>query len=176
MVFPGPRNVPSNAPVTKWPGEPKEKEKEMRSFVRAISIASGILVLTGVQQASAQIETSVEFTTSFPFTVGNSHVPAGSYSIRQAEDNLSLLELSGGRTALFFEADNVTAPRTSDKTEVTFSRDGNGYVLKDIWIEGSDMGYEAIRAEGERHAAKDGDSNNEQRVAGHRKSGTTSAK
>jgi hypothetical protein len=143
----------------------------MRSFVRALTIASGILVLTGVRQASAQIETSVEFTTSFPFTVGNSHVPAGSYSIRQAEDNPNLLELSGGQTALFFEVDNLTAPRTSDKTEVVFSRDGDGYALKDVWVEGSDMGYEAVHAEGERHAAKIGDSKDEQRVAGHRESG-----
>jgi hypothetical protein len=148
----------------------------MRSFVRSISIASGILMLTGIQQASAQIDTSVEFTTSFPFTVGNSKVPAGSYSIRQDEDNPNVLELSGGRTAVLFEADNPQAPRTPAKTEVVFSRYGDGYVLKDVWVEGSDMGYEARSAEGERHAAKHGDSKNEQRVSGHRKSGTSSSR
>jgi hypothetical protein len=148
----------------------------MRSFVRSISIASGLLILAGVQQASAQIDTLVEFTTSFPFTVGNSKVPAGTYSIRQDEDSSNVLELSGGRTAVFFEADNPQAPRTPAKTEVVFSRYGDGYVLKDVWVEGSDMGYEARRAEGERHAAKDGDSKDEQRVSGHRKSGTSSSR
>jgi hypothetical protein len=43
----------------------------MTSLVRSIGIAAGILVLAGVGTASAQITDPVEFTTTFPFTVGN---------------------------------------------------------------------------------------------------------
>jgi hypothetical protein len=148
----------------------------MRSLVRSIVIAGAILTLAGVQNASAQIETSVEFTTSFPFTVGNTNVPAGSYSIRQDEDNPQILELTGGRTAVLFEAENPQARQTPSKTEVVFKRYGDGYVLKNVWVEGSDMGYETIRTEGERHAAKRGDSKGEQRVAGHKKSNTSKSR
>jgi hypothetical protein len=54
----------------------------MRSSFRSIGIAAGILVVAGVQNASAQITDPVEFTTSFPFTVGYATVPAGRYTIR----------------------------------------------------------------------------------------------
>ena len=135
----------------------------------SIGIASGMLILAGVQHASAQIETSVEFTTSFPFTVGNTKVPAGSYSIRQDDDNPKILELSGRRTSVLFGAENPQARQTPSKSEIVFSRYGDGYVLKDVWVEGSDMGYEAIGAEGERHAAKRGDSKGEQRVSARKK-------
>ncbi len=148
----------------------------MRSSVRSIVIAGAILTLAGVQNASAQIETSVEFTTSFPFTVGNTNVPAGSYSIRQDDDNPKILELTGGRTAVLFEAENPQARQTPSKTEVVFNRYGDQYVLKSVWVEGSDIGYETIRAEGERHAAKHGDSKGEQRVAGRKKSDTSKSR
>ena len=74
---------------------------------------------------------------------------------------------------MFFET-NVAQPReTPSKTEVVFSRYGDGYVLKDIWVEGSDSGFESVAAEGERHLAKKYAAPSEERV-GARKS-TTSA-
>lgn len=148
----------------------------MRSFVLSISAAVGILLLAGVQQASAQIDTSVEFTTSFPFTVGNTKVPAGTYSLRQDEDNPQILELSGGRTAVLFEADNPRARQTPAKSEIVFNRYGDSYVLKDVWVEGSDMGYESVRAEAEKHAGKRGEPKGEQRVAARKKSDTSKSR
>ena len=142
----------------------------MRSLVRSIGIAGGILLLAGVQHASAQIETSVEFTTSFPFTVGNTKLPAGSYSIRPDDDNPQILELSGGRTSVFFEAENPQAREMPARTEVVFRRYGDGYVLKDVWVEGSPIGYETHSSEAERHAEKRGDAKGEQRVAARKKS------
>ena len=145
----------------------------MTSLIRSIGIAAGILVLAGVQNASAQIENGLDFTTSFPFTVGSTTVPAGSYTIRPDDDNPQLLALSGKGVAVFFET-NVAQPReTPSKTEVVFSRYGDGYVLKDIWVEGSDSGFESVAAEGERHLAKKYAAPSEERV-GARKS-TTSA-
>jgi hypothetical protein len=123
-----------------------------------------------------QFVPAVEFTTSFPFTVGNTNVPAGSYSIRQDDDNPKVLELTGGRTAVLFEAENPQARQTPSKTEVVFNRYGDSYVLKSVWVEGSDMGYETIGAEGERHAAKRGAAQGEQRVAGHKKSDTSKSR
>jgi hypothetical protein len=144
---------------------PRPKEKEMRSLVRSIGIAGGILVLAGVQNASAQIVYPVEFTTSFPFTVGSATVPAGSYTIRPDDDNPELLLLNGGRTSVFFQTVNKDARETPSKTEVVFNRYGDKYVLKDIWVEGEVSGAESMAAEGERHLAKHPGSKGEQRVA-----------
>jgi hypothetical protein len=126
----------------------------MKSLVRSIGIAGGILVLAGVQNASAQITDPVEFTTAFPFTVGYATVPAGSYTIRPDSDDPAIFELTGAHGSVLFQAQNTEARETPAKTEIVFKRYGDGYVLKDIWLEGSTSGAEAIVVEGEKHLAK----------------------
>ena len=56
---------------------------------------------------------------------------------------------------------------------MTFDRYGDGYVLKSIQVEGSEVGYITIPAEGERHVTKRGASNGEQRVAARQKADTS---
>jgi hypothetical protein len=148
----------------------------MRSLVRSIGIAGGILVLAGVQNASAQIADTVEFTTSFPFMVGYATVPAGSYSIRPDNDNPEILELTGAHTAVLFQTQNAEARETPSKTEVVFKRFGSGYVLKDIWVEGSDAGAETMAVESERHVAKHPGAAGEQRVTGRKRPVTSSSR
>src|ERR1700738_2648574 len=127
----------------------RAEEKEMKSLVCSIGVAGGILLLAGVQNVSAQIADTVEFTTSFPFTVGYATVPAGSYTIRPDDDNPGILELTGAHTALLFQAQDAQARETPSKTEVVFKRYGSGYVLKDIWVEGSDAGAGPMAGGGE---------------------------
>ena len=144
----------------------------MTSLVRSIGIAAGILVLAGVQNAVAQITNSVEFTTSFPFTVGNTKVPAGSYTIRPDDDDPNILVLTGARADVLFQTENRAQESIPSKTEVTFNRYGDGYVLKGIQVEGSEIGYLTIPVEGERHATKRGASNGVQRIAARKKTDT----
>jgi hypothetical protein len=148
----------------------------MRSLVRSIGVAGGILLLAGVQNASAQITGPVEFTTSFPFTVGNATVPAGSYTIRPDDTDPQILELTGAHGAVFFQTDYAEAPQTPSKTEVVFKRYGHAYVLKNIWVVGSTSGAETTAVEGERHALKRGASAGEQRVAGRQTSNASSSR
>jgi hypothetical protein len=148
----------------------------MKSLVRSIGLAGGILVLAGVQNASAQITDPVEFTTAFPFTVGYASVPAGSYTIRPDSDDPAMFELTGPHGSVLFQTQNTEARKTPAKTEVVFKRYGDGYVLKDIWLEGSNPGAEAIVVEGERHLAKRHATASEERVAARKKSGASTAR
>ena len=141
----------------------------MTSFVRSIGIAAGFLVLASVQNASAQVTDPVTFTTSFPFTVGYATVPAGSYTIRPDDDNPAVFELTGAHTSVLFQTENASARETPSKTEVVFKRYGDGYVLKNIWVEGSTSGAETLAVEGERHAAKNQGLQSEQHVAATKK-------
>jgi hypothetical protein len=152
------------------------EEREMRSLIRSAGIALGVLMFAGAQNASAQIIDTVEFTTSFPFTVGNTAVPAGSYTIRPDDDNPKILELFGQKTSALFQVDAVDAPSTPSKTELVFSRYGDSYVLKNIWIEGSTSGAKTLPAEGERHVAKHPGAKGEQRVAARKKSSVSSGR
>jgi hypothetical protein len=144
------------------------RKREMTSLIRSIGIAGGLLVLVGVQNASAQIENGVDFTTPFPFTVGSTTVPAGSYVVKQDDDNPNLLQLTGKGVAVFFETNGAQSRQTPSKTEVVFSRYGDRYVLKDIWVDGSDTGFESVAGEGERHLAKKYASAREERVSARR--------
>jgi hypothetical protein len=141
------------------------EEREMTSLVRSIGLAVGILVVAGVQNASAQIIYPVEFTTSFAFTVGNATVPAGRYTIRPDDDNPAILELTGAHAGVLFQTQDTEARQTPAKTEVVFKRYGTGYVLKDIFLEGSDTGAESISVEGEKHAAKQRGQEAEEHIA-----------
>jgi hypothetical protein len=146
----------------------------MRSLVRSVGIALGVLMFAGVQNASAQIIDTVEFTTTFPFTIGDTSVPAGSYTIRPDDDNPRVLELFGQKTSALFQVDAVDAPSTPSKTELVFSRYGDTYVLKNIWIEGSASGARTLPTEGERHVAKHPGAKGEQRVAARKKARVSS--
>jgi hypothetical protein len=148
----------------------------MKSLIRTLGIAGGVFLIASVQNASAQVTDPVEFTTTFPFTVGYGTVPAGSYTIRPDDDNPDILELQGRGTTVFFQAQNTVAPKASDHTEVVFKRYGDGYILKDIWIAGSDTGVESIAAEGERHAAKKYSSASDERVPARKQTNATASR
>ena len=81
----------------------------MTSFVRSIGIAGGILVLAGIQNASAQIINPVEFTTTFSFTVGNATMPAGAYTIRPDDDDPTVFQLTGKHGSVLFQTDSAQA-------------------------------------------------------------------
>lgn len=147
----------------------------MRSLARSIGIAGGILMFAGVQNASAQIGEPVEFTTSFPFTAGNATLPAGRYTITPDDDNPAMLRLTGAHTSVFVETQNAVARQIPSKTDVVFKRYGDGYVLKAIWIGGSNEGAETLPVEGERHLARS-DSKGEQHVAARKRSETSKSR
>ncbi len=67
------------------------------------------------------------------------------------------------------------APTTPSKTEVVFTRYGDGYVLKDIWMEGDSVGAESRTAEAEKHMATYPGTASERRLAA-TKTANTSAK
>lgn len=140
----------------------------MTSLARSTAIAAGVLMLGGAHSASAQIVGPVEFTTTFAFTVGNTTVPAGRYTIRPDDDNPQILYLAGAHAAVLFQTENVIARDTPAATEVVFRRYGDGYVLKDVWIEGLQSGAESITAEGEKHVMKRHGPRSDHRVAARR--------
>jgi hypothetical protein len=141
----------------------------MKSSFRFDILAAGIVFLAGVHNASAQIENQLDFTTSFAFTVGNTTVPAGRYTITPVEDDPWVLELKGGRTSVLFETQSATPKEVPSKDEIVFQRYGDQYVLKNIWSEGSGAGYVTEPAAREEHISRHhGGASSESRVAAHK--------
>src|SRR5262249_32066463 len=79
----------------------------------------------------------------------------------------------GHTPPVLFMTENAQPRETPSQTELVFKRYGSEYVLKNIWVEGSDIGYVTASAEGERHVSKRGDSPGEERVAARKKADTS---
>jgi hypothetical protein len=132
--------------------ETPHQEASMTSLVRRIAVFAGLAMLASISAAQAQIPNPVGFTTTFPFTVGSTTMPAGSYTVTPSDDDSLLFELTGADrgTGVYFEVESASAP-TGAKTGVSFERDGLAYVLKNVWVEGSAYGVEVTTAESPRH-------------------------
>jgi hypothetical protein len=137
----------------------------MKSLFRSSVLAAAVIVLAGAHNAGAQIDNGLEFTTSFPFTVGNTTVPAGSYTITPVDNEEQVFELRGPHESVMFVTESVRPKQGPAKDEVVFNKYGDRYVLKSIFAAGSDTGYGVENALGERHIAKQGGAPSESRLA-----------
>jgi len=122
-------------------------------------------ISVGVHHAGAQIGRPLEFTTAFPFTVGKTTVAGGTYSISAVASDQATLELRG-RTASVVELARQTRPAaTPAKTEVVFEHYGDRYILKNVWVAGSAVGYEFDVKSAERHLGRAAEPPTELRVS-----------
>jgi hypothetical protein len=142
----------------------------MKSVTHRVMLFTAAATLSGAAVAHAQVTDPVEFTTSFPFTVGNTTMPAGSYEIRRDTDNGTVYRIESQKENIgtLFEVEGASMTRPPAKTEVVFKRYGSGYVLKSVWEEGSSEGVETVMVEAERHHVKNGGTPTEHHVAAHK--------
>jgi hypothetical protein len=134
-------------------------EITMKKMIRRPLLALILLGAIASVMAGVQIANRVTFTTTFPFTVGNSKFPPGSYSIRPLEEEQDLMEITSadGKTSALFEIMAAEGPKTPSKGEVVFKKYGDSYVLSEIFEPGSKTGAMVIKTHAERqHAKKSG--------------------
>jgi hypothetical protein len=106
--------------------------------------------------ASAQITNRITFSTTFPFTVGNTKFPAVSYSIKPMESEQEFMEISSadGKTSAFFETLTAELPKPPSKGEVVFKKYDDSYFLSEIYEAGAKTGVMAIKSHAERQQLK----------------------
>jgi hypothetical protein len=128
----------------------------MKKQICAALLALSVIGVAAVTTASAQVTEKITFKTDFPFTVGDTKFPAGSYVVKPLDDTLSVMELSDGEVSAFFEVEGLS-PTTSQpaKNEVVFNKYGDAYVLSEIWDADDDSGAKAVKSQTEqRHASR----------------------
>lgn len=101
---------------------------------------------------------AVDFKVSSPFSVGDATFPAGSYTARQQQDDLGILEISSadGQHSAFVGCEPLDATAPVTKTELTFHKYGDSLFLKQIWISGNPSGLYVIGGPQEKKARKTG--------------------
>jgi hypothetical protein len=124
----------------------------MKILFRSALVAAG-LVIASAGAASAQLTTTMKFTTPFPFMVGQRTMPAGTYTVTPLEADHALLEIRSGRSAVLLLTEKDTPAGGPRQDEVIFSKKGDTYVLREVWDASTATGAEAI-AETPHHRAK----------------------
>lgn len=129
----------------------------MSSILHRLVIALAFLATLGLlasRAAQAQLADYLTFRTTFPFVVGNTTMPAGSYSIRRVDDNQTLYLVSGPRSVFLQGNTTGRAPAIGPGSdEVIFNRFGDQFVMSEVWEGDASTGIvSAIKDKGEREA------------------------
>jgi hypothetical protein len=115
----------------------------------------GLLSLLSVMPLAAQIDNGVDFTTSFPFYVGNAKMPAGSYKISQTDIDSSVLQIqsSDGAHSALVEFIPTHAEQPHSQSDVTFHKYGDTDYLNRLWVNGQRYGMKVDPTNAETKAA-----------------------
>jgi hypothetical protein len=115
----------------------------------------GLLLTLAVASTQAQSKSKIEASVPFDFTVGNTDLQAGRYSVKFISHNALLFRSADGKQSAI-----VVAPRAvsgdKDKPErMVFHRYGNRYFLAQVWMLRSDSGRELYPSNAELRLAKE---------------------
>jgi hypothetical protein len=126
----------------------------MKSFYK-IALATTVLVLGSALPVLSQIDTGMDFTTSFPFYAGNAKMPAGSYKITQTDvdANELLIQSADGKYSAFVDFFPTRSEQPHKQSDVTFQKYGSVDYLDRIWVEGQRYGMRVDPTRAEKKAA-----------------------
>jgi hypothetical protein len=111
-----------------------------------------IVGLGAIWTSNAQMESdgTIKANIPHPFVVNNTTLPAGTYTIRVADDasDLNVLEMqsASGKTAVLFDTEPVNVTRTEKKTELVFDKIGNTYFLSRVFLTGDEGGNQVMKS------------------------------
>ena len=126
----------------------------MKNFGKIV-VKMGLISLLSVIPLAAQIDNAVDFTTSFPFYVGNAKMPAGSYKITPSDSdgNILQVESNDGVHSAFVGVIATHSEQPHTQSDVTFHKYGDTEYLNRVWVEGQRYGMKVDPTKDEMKAA-----------------------
>ena len=123
----------------------------MKSFCK-IASAAAILVLGSAMPVVAQIDNGMDFTTSFPFYVQNTKLPAGSYQVTQSDVDTKwlLVQSADDKYSVSVEFIPTQADQPHKQSDVTFLKYGTVDYLNRTWVEGQRYGLRVVPSKTEK--------------------------
>ena len=139
----------------------------MNSFGKLV-VRIGFLSLLSVMPLAAQIDTSVDFTTSFPFYAGDTKLPAGNYRVSQPDMDVDILRIQNidkpqSTFVDFIPTESLQPHRNS---AVSFEKYGDTDYLDRVWIAGQTYGIKTDPTKVEAAAAAAAAANGGQQTVG----------
>jgi hypothetical protein len=99
--------------------------------IKMLTFAAGVIALMSCLPAMAQVK--VTFTTSFGFYAGGAKLPAGTYTIRQQQDDPNMFEIqnSAGTHSVLVDG-RASSKSSKGNPEVVFNRYGTTECLEGV--------------------------------------------
>jgi hypothetical protein len=126
----------------------------MKTLQRLAARMSMVWILSAIP-ALAQVDNRLTFQAPFAFYAGNAKLPAGSYTVTQADDNseLLLIESADGLHSVFVDYSADDSDPAPARTEVTFNKYANTEFLSHLAIQGQSS-MQVLPSRAEQRAAK----------------------
>ena len=124
-----------------------------------LAVVSFVLSISGLTTARAQVVDTVEADIPFGFTINDTTLPAGEYSIRRVSpENPGVMVISSkeGHKNVLFVVNSAQAKTEPHKTELIFDRVGDQYFLSEIFESWDVNGVELRKPRSERKLEKTG--------------------
>ena len=115
----------------------------------------GLLLTLAVASVHAQSKTKIEVSIPFDFTVGNTDLQAGKYSVRFISHNALLLRSADARKSVIIVAPRAIEGDKNKQERLVFNRYGDRYFLAQVWMLRTDSGRELDPSGAERRLAKE---------------------
>jgi hypothetical protein len=125
------------------------------SNIGKLIIRVGLVAIFSAMPLAAQVLYSVKFTTPFPFYLGDTEMPSGSYSLTQPEDlnkAVAVIRSADGSHAAFVDVNPTESLDPPRKSKVTFEKYGNTLYFNRVILEGDPHGIVALKSKAEKKA------------------------
>jgi len=118
---------------------------------------SAVFVIGVSFSARAQIIDTIDADIPFSFTVNNTTVPAGTYTLTRLDSapNVMLIRDRDGHAAAIFLTRDAVMTKEPRETELIFDRIGDTYFLSKIFEEGNKIGIGLPKPRAERDLEKE---------------------
>ena len=126
------------------------------SILKTLIVSMGVLSVSYAIPAMAQIAKRIAFDAPSPFYAGNAKMPAGNYTVSQADvdGNLLLIEDDDGSHSAFVEYEVVSSDTSHAQSDVTFNKYGKLDFLSSIRIQGRRSEMQILPSKYEQSTAK----------------------
>jgi hypothetical protein len=127
----------------------------MNNLAKLIS-KIGLVSLLSVLPLAAQVGNGVKFTAPFPFYVGDTKMPSGSYSLTQPDDlnfQVAIIRSEDGKHDAAFGVNPTEDPKTPNQSKIVFERYGDHLYLNKVIVQGYETGMVALQTKAEKKAA-----------------------
>jgi len=124
-----------------------------KRVLTVLTMSSLLVTLAVVPVFGSGLDHRMRANVPFDFIVGDTTLPAGTYTIAKPSGTLLIENVDSGESA-FVMSTVVAGSRPSDETRFVFTRYAGQHFLDQVWVVGDVSGAKLVKSRAERKLAK----------------------